>query len=78
METLLNPFRTQMNQLGQQVLEAQKQAADWQLGQMKMAEKQVISAMELSRAGFEANLSAARTMSKTWLDAVAPAEAPKA
>lgn len=77
MENLVNPFKSQIQALGSQTLAAHKQVTDWQLGQLKLAEKQVASAMEIGRAGFEANVSAAQAMGKTLLDAMAPAETEK-
>lgn len=75
MEAIKNPYAAQMHAFGKQVLDAQKQVADWQIGQMKLVEKQVHTAFDLSRATAEANVAAAQGMGKTVLDAFAPTEA---
>lgn len=75
MDPMNNPFRTQMYTYGERVIAANKQLADWQLGQVKLAEKQAASFFEMTRAGMEATVSASHAMGRTLLDATFPAPA---
>ncbi|MFZ5480040.1 MAG: hypothetical protein ACOZNI_24965 [Myxococcota bacterium] len=72
MET--NPFRTQFHAFGERVLAANKQVADWQLGQVKLAEKQIVASLEATRAGWDAGVGASLAMQRTLLDAFFPSE----
>lgn len=75
MEAIKNPYAAQIHSFGKQVLDAQKQVADWQIGQMKQVEKNVATAFDLTRSAAEANVAAAQGMGKTLLDTFAPTEA---
>lgn len=69
-----NPFRTQIQTLGNQALSANKQMVEWQIGQVKLAEKQTNAAFEAFRSGVEANLAASQSMGKAMLDAMVATE----
>lgn len=69
-----NPFASQLHTFGTQVLAANKQLVEWQMGQVKLAEKQAGAAFDAYRAGVEANLAASQTMGKAVLDSVFPVE----
>jgi hypothetical protein len=60
-------------------LEAHKHVADAMVAQTRLAEKNVATALDATRAGLELQRDLAQSMGKTVLDAVAPAApAPKA
>jgi hypothetical protein len=78
MDTMQNPFRAQMHAFGERVLAANQQVAEWQQGQLELAEKQLVASLQASRAGFAAGVGATLAVHRTLLDAWLPAEPTKA
>ncbi len=75
MDATFTEYRTQLVAMGERTLSAQKTVADWQLDQLKLAEKQMTDWMALSRASVDASQQAWHGMAKTMLHAMAPAKA---
>lgn len=74
MEAMFNPFRANLLSMGDRMLQSHRTATDWQLNQMKLAEKQVADWMAFSRAAVDASAQASHGMARTLLDTFAPAE----
>lgn len=72
MEALFNPFRANLHAVGDHVLQSHRTVTEWQLTQVKLAEKQLSDWMAFQRAALDASAQAAHGMTKTLLDAVAP------
>ena len=54
MEAVLNPFRANLLAVGDRMLQSHRTVTDWQINQMKMAEKQMADWMAFSRAAMDA------------------------
>jgi hypothetical protein len=72
MEALFNPFRANLHAMGDRMLQSHRAVTDWQLSQVKLAEKHVSDWMAFQHAALDASAHAAHGMTKTLLDAVAP------
>jgi hypothetical protein len=74
MEAVLNPFRANLLAMGDRMLQSHRTVTDWQINQMKVAEKQMADWMSFSRAAVDASTQASHGMARTMLDVLAPAE----
>lgn len=66
------PFQSQIHEAAATVLAAQKQVASFGTEQVKLAATQAASALELVRAGFDAQVSASLALSQMMVDRLAP------
>ena len=68
---LLNPFRSQIHEAAASALTAQQELMALAGNQMKLVAGQTTALLELTRAGFEAQVSASLALSKRMVDGLA-------
>lgn len=72
MEAIFTPYKNALHQMGEQFIAAQKQMADWQRAQLKVAEEQTVAGLRASKASFDAGVEFNQNVTKTLVNALAP------
>ncbi len=68
---LLNPFRSQIHDAAASALTAQKELTALAASQMKLAAGHTTTLLDMTRAGFEAQVSTSLALSKMMVDGLA-------